>query len=134
MAIFEAITLMDEATGTTIVERRYQDAIALTQKTPDPHWHPKTEWWSLLVITINDDKGRPVGQKQVPFQINAASRSQAFENLQASMEAAWPAAEAQVLAEFEEHQRRAREQQTRNRILSAAADASLLTGRMNGKH
>jgi hypothetical protein len=103
MRICEVIQLLDPESGTVITERRFtvEDF---------PGAAPRVtviEWWGLMGVTVYSN-GCPIGQKPVPFRIDASSRTEAFANLQKSMDAASESAKQQVADELDVASRKQR--------------------------
>lgn len=119
MRIFEAVTLMDADTGRTIVERRYTEGPVIAGGLPRV---TSVEWWGVMGVTVHQN-GRPVGQKPVPFRIDAATRAEAFANMERSMHEAGEGAKRQVEEEIAAAERR-----QRSKILLAGAAGAAARG------
>lgn len=113
MRMYEAINLVDADSGQQIQERRYCEYSAVPGAAPRI---VSVEWWGLMGITVREN-GVPVGQKPVPFKIDATNRAEAFANLESSMHAAAEGAKAQVDAEIKQAQRK----QTPKLVIASAA-------------
>lgn len=104
MRIFEALTLIDADAGVSIQERRFTEEPVIDGGLPRV---VAVEWWGVMGVTVHQN-GRPVGQKPVPFRIDAATRAEAFANLERCMHEASEGAKRQVAEEIQAAERRVR--------------------------
>lgn len=122
MRIFEAIQLCDADTGTLIQERRYTRDSGVPGSLP---FIESVEWWGMMTVTVYGPNKQPVGQKPVPFKIDATSRTEAFQNIEASMHAAGEGAKQQVQQELDNAAQKHRQQM----ILGGATEAVVAAAR-----